>query len=510
MGLFQTKYDYKDKNGNPVKICSKCNQEYEKQEEERKLKIIDKQKVEEQKMQEKNLQEISKICQKYLSTKDFDFKGIIFGIYRNENVYGLVEEDNLNLLKEHFEELRQQTQENSPSSSAEYDDAMSSESTFNSALQFIQDLEKIKKILEKNGIKSNYTMIIKIMADLVNEDIRKVTEKLTIPAYKRISKITKDKKQIIKEYLKLGFGTPNEMVIKDLFDKFELSYSDEEVKELLIKCIEDESLEEFEENLGTKQKKQIGDFENLNGHQFEDYLKELFSILGYQVIRTKLSGDQGADLIVKKDEQKTVVQAKKYSGDVTNKAIQEVVASKEHYGANKAMVVTTGNFTKSAIELAKSNKVELWDRNKLTNIITEINTTPRSALDFHSEQSSRLEKDYFPVVCPFCSSNIRLLLPDLPKRNNEKVSSCPECNIDFKIQIPEKHYCCLGCKKPFETFIERIEHQKSCKKLKERQFKCRSCKQEFTLDDLETDKLKEEGKLKVECPSCKKSNILNK
>ena len=68
--------------------------------------------------------------------------------------------------------------------------------------------------------------------------------------------------------------------------------------------LKEDELEEFEQNLGTSRKKQIGDFENLNGHQFEDYLKEVFSILGYQVIRTKLSGDQGADLIIKKDEQK--------------------------------------------------------------------------------------------------------------------------------------------------------------------------------------------------------------
>jgi HJR/Mrr/RecB family endonuclease len=76
-------------------------------------------------------------------------------------------------------------------------------------------------------------------------------------------------------------------------------------------------------------------------------------------------------------EEKTVVQAKKYSGSVTNKAIQEIVASKKHYGAEKAMVVTTGMFTKSAIELAKSNKVELWDKNRLNEIISNINKTSR-------------------------------------------------------------------------------------------------------------------------------------
>lgn len=513
IGLFQTKYDYEDETGNPIKYCSKCNQEYQKREKEKKLKSIEKQKVEEQTIQEKNLQEISAICKKYLSTKDFDFKGIILGIYKDKEIYELVEKDDLDFLKEHFVELYQQTQDNSPSNSDEYDEVMSLESTCNDAWQFIQDLEKIKKILEKKGIKSDYVIIIKIMADLFNEDVKKTIEELTIPAYKRISKITKDKKQIIKEYLKLGFDTPNEMIIEDLFDKFGLPYTSEEVTKLLIQCIEDADLEDFEENLGTKQKKQIGDFENLNGHQFEDYLKELFLILGYQVIRTKLSGDQGADLIVKKDEQKTVVQAKKYSGDVTNKAIQEVVASKEHYGANKAMVVTTGNFTKSAIELAKSNKVELWDINKLRNIISEINTSSGNKKGFHSEQSvslENLEKDSFPIICPFCSSEIKFSLDDLPIKDNAKKLSCPECKVNLSIgPLLEKSYSCLGCEMSFKTLKDRIEHQKSCKKLEERRFKCRSCEKEFTLDDLELEELKKKGELKVDCPSCKKSNSLS-
>jgi restriction system protein len=158
-----------------------------------------------------------------------------------------------------------------------------------------------------------------------------------------------------------------------IFDKFGFEYSDIEIELLVETWIEEIELEDFENNLGKEYQKKIGDFSKLNGHQFEDYLKELFSILGYQAVRTKLSGDQGADLIVKIDGVKTVIQAKKYQGSVTNKAVQEVVASKKHYGADNAMVVTTGTFTKSAIELAKSNKVDLWDKDKLKKVICNIN-----------------------------------------------------------------------------------------------------------------------------------------
>jgi len=48
---------------------------------------------------------------------------------------------------------------------------------------------------------------------------------------------------------------------------------------------------------------------------------------------------------------------------------QEAVASIKHYRAKRAMVITTSEFSGSAIELAVSNKIELINRDKLENII---------------------------------------------------------------------------------------------------------------------------------------------
>lgn len=507
--IFQAKYNYQDENGNTINYCSKCNEEYQNKVTEERRKKLEKNKLEGEKLRESNTQEVSEYCKKYLSNKNFEFKGIILGIYKNKELFRLIEKDDLDFLKEHFIKVYQQTQDNSPSTSEEYDEVMSLESTCNDAWQLIQDMMKIKKLLEKKNIKMDYVQIINKMVEIVNEDMKRIIEKLTIPAYKRISKITTtNKKQIIKEYLKIGFDEPNEMIIEDLFDKFNLKYNSEEIIKLLNECLEEVELDDFEENLGLSNFKQIGDFETLNGHQFEDYLKDLFSILGYQVMRTKLSGDQGADLIIKKDDEKTVVQAKKYSGAVTNKAIQEVVASKNHYGCNKSIVVTTGVFTKSAIELAKSNKVELWDKNKLKKVINGINSSSINKKVSKSEQSVSLENDLFPFVCPFCSSKIRVNITELPKRNKSKKMTCPECSVDISMQIQEKFYMCSGCKQEFDIFKDRLEHTKTCKKIKERQFKCNSCDKEVILDDSEFKELKTTGKINVKCPVCNKSNTL--
>ena len=66
-----------------------------------------------------------------------------------------------------------------------------------------------------------------------------------------------------------------------------------------------------------------------------------------------------------------LAKAKRYSDKVTNKAVQEVVGSLKFYNATKGMVVTTNDFTKSAQELAKSNNVELINREKLDKLIQQ-------------------------------------------------------------------------------------------------------------------------------------------
>ncbi len=318
-----------------------------------------------------------KIISKYLSNKDVILKTIILSICKT-NLFDFVEENDLDFLKEHYIKLHKRSQEHIPSNALDYDKIMQLENDSRNALQLIEDIIKIEKLLRKKNIKINYIQILEEMFKIVEKELTEEIEKITIPAHKLISKINKiNKKIIVKEYFNLGFEHVNYMIISNLFDKFGLSYSENEIHDLIAKYVEERELDKFEIELG-ENKNKIGDFAKLNGYQFEEYLKELFSILGYQAIKTKGSGDQGADLIIKKENEKTVVQSKKYRGSVTNKAIQEVVASKKYYGADKAMVVTTGKFTKSAIDLAKSNDVELIDKNKLITIIKGIGKSSKN------------------------------------------------------------------------------------------------------------------------------------
>ncbi len=102
--------------------------------------------------------------------------------------------------------------------------------------------------------------------------------------------------------------------------------------------------------------------DKMDGQQFEVYLAKKFKELGYKVVITPYQGDQGADLIIEKDGIKTAVQAKRYSENVGNAAVQEIIAGKIYYGCDKAMVVTNSDFTKAAKDLARRANVTLWDR----------------------------------------------------------------------------------------------------------------------------------------------------
>lgn len=106
----------------------------------------------------------------------------------------------------------------------------------------------------------------------------------------------------------------------------------------------------------------------LSGIDFENYLMNLFRASGYDVSGTPTTGDQGADIIAKKNGRKIAIQAKKHSNSVGNKAIQEVVGARTFYGCEEAWVITNSTFTRSALELAQKCDVKLIDGHALSRL----------------------------------------------------------------------------------------------------------------------------------------------
>lgn len=161
-------------------------------------------------------------------------------------------------------------------------------------------------------------------------------------------------------------------------------FSAREVRRRQAECRRAESLRGFEQDLAGRRGKAsggrgltLGEIDCMDPYNFELLLGLIYRAQGYRVEKTPKSGDQGADVIIEKAGQRTVVQAKLYTGAVGNSAVQEVAAARAHFGCHVAAVVTNASFTRAAVDLATTNRVQLVDRSGLQAMLEAFNRSPR-------------------------------------------------------------------------------------------------------------------------------------
>lgn len=113
----------------------------------------------------------------------------------------------------------------------------------------------------------------------------------------------------------------------------------------------------------------IAEVDEMAGDEFEARLASLYADLGYTVTRTGSRGDFGADLLLDRDGDRTVVQAKRYRGAVGIEAVQQVIGATRYYGGARPLVVTNSTFTSAAAELARAHDAELVERTELVRLL---------------------------------------------------------------------------------------------------------------------------------------------
>ncbi|MBU4251639.1 MAG: PTS sugar transporter subunit IIA [Candidatus Omnitrophica bacterium] len=388
---------------------------------------------------------IFEIIGKYVSGKDNNFREGIKVLCNSISAIGL-EPHSLsrgkNALQIGLENLKTKR------GNREVGDIIYKKNLTENSLIFLDDLEKMQKLLKNKGIEIDYLAILATFIEFMDIEYIKSIENLSLDTYNIIVKefgknVTKQDviELFIKTNLKFDSDAESAMFYKTL-DKLNFAYTKNEIADLIKEAREKIEIEEFEQNLGIQQQEiGIGDFRNLRGHEFEEYVQKLFELLGYATIRMPLTGDQGADLIISREGIKTAVQIKKYDGSVSNKAIQEVVAAKTYYKADKAMVVTNSSFTSGAIDLALANDVELWDGQKLERTINDLKKTkrPRSVFDFKKALeavpgvliSSEELEIFKTVMIHFLDSSLNLdslIFPELTKDFLEKMDKLRSSN----------------------------------------------------------------------------------
>ncbi|OQX00604.1 hypothetical protein BWK69_01085, partial [Candidatus Parcubacteria bacterium A4] len=128
-------------------------------------------------------------------------------------------------------------------------------------------------------------------------------------------------------------------------------------------------------------------------NEFEDYIADLFSILGYRTEVTGGSHDGGVDVVAEKDGVKHYIQCKKfYKWEVRVGDVRDFFGSIADRVANgKGYFITTNKFTLEAEKFAEDKPIELIDSFKLIKYI-------RMA----EEKSLGAPQENKPMICPKC------------------------------------------------------------------------------------------------------------
>ena len=108
----------------------------------------------------------------------------------------------------------------------------------------------------------------------------------------------------------------------------------------------------------------------LSPREFEKLVATLFKANGHQAQVLGGSSDHGVDiLILSSDNEKWIVQCKRYSGSVGEPVVRDLYGAMGHEGAQRAYLVTTGSFTTQAQEWAVGKPIVLYDGPALVNLI---------------------------------------------------------------------------------------------------------------------------------------------
>lgn len=166
-----------------------------------------------------------------------------------------------------------------------------------------------------------------------------------------------------------------------------------EFEDLRHRFAEDRRLSLQRKNLAAGIRTRMERLDAMDGDTFEDFVAEVFEAIGYEVERTGGSGDEGADLKLRRGPMQAVVQCKYHArGIVGSPDLQKFLGTIHQSGSRIGYFVTTTGFTLSAEKFAAHQPMELIDGPRLAELIREILTQakppePQGGLELPFEQN---------------------------------------------------------------------------------------------------------------------------
>lgn len=120
---------------------------------------------------------------------------------------------------------------------------------------------------------------------------------------------------------------------------------------------------------------------DLNPHEFEQLVANLFSQMGLESKLTRSSRDGGVDCVAYDPRPvlggKVVIQAKRYRHTVGVSAVRDLFGTMMNEGANKGILVTTSGYGPDAFDFAREKPIELIDGGGLLFLLQDIGVEAR-------------------------------------------------------------------------------------------------------------------------------------
>jgi hypothetical protein len=151
--------------------------------------------------------------------------------------------------------------------------------------------------------------------------------------------------------------------------------------------------------------------QDLPPEEFQSFVWMVFRRLDYTIEETPFVQDGGVDGTLVRNGTRTVLQCKRYRGDVGEPAVRDLYGTYLHQKANGAILVTTGGVTRPARKFAEGKNIEFIDGRALLALLAKANVVADLVPD-----SFVLSKHHSNVMtkglrsgarCPVCSGRMR-------------------------------------------------------------------------------------------------------
>lgn len=148
--------------------------------------------------------------------------------------------------------------------------------------------------------------------------------------------------------------------------------------------------------------------DGISWQEFELLVGEAFRRKGYTLEESGGGvADGGVDLILWKDGEKALVQCKQWRAyKVGVKVVRELYGVMTAEGASAGYVVTSGRFTRGALEFAKGREIELIEGEQLTRMIREVKNQRKPLQNQSHQKVDGLVLGTEIPKCPRCGEQM--------------------------------------------------------------------------------------------------------